>query len=80
MTAIYVISFRFSFRDGEDWVWPAKLEELWDINRNVETVDALGPELWRACIGSELPMLLIDIIVAKDFFAQPAASTFPKPH
>ncbi|VDB86613.1 unnamed protein product [Peniophora sp. CBMAI 1063] len=73
MTAIYVISFRFSFRDGEDWVWPPKLEELWDINRNVETVDALGPELWRACIGSELPMLLIDIIAAKDFFAQPAA-------
>ncbi|KZV74855.1 hypothetical protein PENSPDRAFT_748958 [Peniophora sp. CONT] len=73
MTAIYVISFRFSFRDGDDWQWPPRLEELWDINRNVETVKALGEELWRACIGSELPMLLIDIIASKDFFEQPPA-------
>lgn len=75
MTAIYVISFRFSFCDGDNWQWPPRLEELWDINRNVETVNALGPELWRACIGSELPMLLIDIIAAKDFFEQPAVCT-----
>ena len=71
MTAIYVISFRFSFRQGDNWQWPPRLEEFWDVNRNVETVNAVGPELWRACIGSELPMLLIDIIAAKDFFRQP---------
>ena len=76
MTAIYVISFRFSFRDGEDWQWPPQLEELWDMNRNVETVKALGEELWKACVDSELPMLLIDIIAAKDFFEHPAVRSF----